>query len=85
MLLATAGSGAECNPSLAEAKRMNAALVVCFIREVALSYKVEAEERFTLDTDPAAQTPVPRFPRPTAMTSACRSFRCTTPGERRPS
>jgi nucleotide-binding universal stress UspA family protein len=30
-------------------------LVVCFIREVALSYKVEAEGRLTLDTDPAAQ------------------------------
>ena len=33
-----------------------AALVVCFVREVALSYKVEAETRLTLDTDPAAQS-----------------------------
>jgi hypothetical protein len=30
-------------------------LVVTFIRPVALSYKVEAENLFTLDTDPAAQ------------------------------
>jgi len=33
----------------------NAALVVCFIREVALNFKIEAETRFTLDNDPAAQ------------------------------
>ena len=30
-------------------------MVVCFIRDVALSYKIEAERRFTLETDPAAQ------------------------------
>jgi nucleotide-binding universal stress UspA family protein len=33
----------------------NAALVVAFIREVALNYRVEAETKLTLDTDPAAQ------------------------------
>ncbi|MEO6434605.1 MAG: hypothetical protein ABIP55_02440, partial [Tepidisphaeraceae bacterium] len=32
-----------------------AALVVTFIREVALNYRVEAENRLTLDNDPAAQ------------------------------
>jgi hypothetical protein len=30
-------------------------LVVCFVREVALNFKVEAETRLTLDNDPAAQ------------------------------
>ena len=33
----------------------DAALVVCFIREAALNYKVEAETRLTVDNDPAAQ------------------------------
>ena len=42
-------------PALRAAKADNAALVVCFVREVALSYKVEAEMQLTLDTDPAAQ------------------------------
>jgi len=55
VLMATAGSALNAIPSLAEAKRMNASLVVCFIRDVALSYKVRAEERFSLDTDRAAQ------------------------------
>jgi hypothetical protein len=54
-LLATAGSDAMAGPALDLCKRENAALVVAFIREVALSYKVEAETRLTLDTDPAAQ------------------------------
>jgi nucleotide-binding universal stress UspA family protein len=40
---------------MAVAKGERAALVVSFIREVALSYKVEAETRLTLDNDPAAQ------------------------------
>ena len=55
--MATAENAAASNavPSLSEAKRMNASLVVCFIRDVALSYKIQAEERFTLDTDRAAQ------------------------------
>ena len=42
-------------PALEVCRRGNAALVVAFIREVALSYKVEAETRLSLDTDPAAQ------------------------------
>ena len=42
-------------PALEVAAAENAALVVCFVREVALNYKVEAETRLTLDTDPAAQ------------------------------
>jgi amino acid transporter len=55
VLLATAGSDTLAEPALAIAKEENAALVVTFIREVALSYKVEAESRLTLDNDPAAQ------------------------------
>jgi hypothetical protein len=55
MLLATAGSDAMAGPALEVCRRGNAALVVAFIREVALSYKVGAEARLTLDTDPAAQ------------------------------
>jgi nucleotide-binding universal stress UspA family protein len=54
-LLATAGSSAMAVPALSEAQKFNAALVVCFVREVALSYKVEAENVLSLDTDPAAQ------------------------------
>ena len=55
VMLATAGSDALADPALEVARRENAALVVAFIREVALNYRVEAESRLTLDTDPAAQ------------------------------
>jgi amino acid transporter len=55
MFLATAGSTAMAEPALQLAKDKDAALVVCFIREVSLSYLAEAEYRLTLDTDPAAQ------------------------------
>jgi hypothetical protein len=54
-LLATAGSAAMADAAMEAAAAEDAALVVCFIREVALNYKVEAETRFTLDNDPAAQ------------------------------
>jgi nucleotide-binding universal stress UspA family protein len=56
VLLATAGSDDLADPALELAAAENAALVVCFVRQVSLSYKVEAETRLTLDTDPAAQT-----------------------------
>jgi amino acid transporter len=56
MLLATAGSAAMADAAMELAAADGAALVVCFIREVALNFKVEAETRFTLDNDPAAQT-----------------------------
>jgi nucleotide-binding universal stress UspA family protein len=55
LLLATAGSAAMADVAMEAAAAEEAALVVCFIREVALNYKVEAETRFTLDNDPAAQ------------------------------
>jgi nucleotide-binding universal stress UspA family protein len=55
ILLATAGSATMADAAIDMASAENAALVVCFIREVALNYKVEAETRLTLDNDPAAQ------------------------------
>jgi nucleotide-binding universal stress UspA family protein len=55
LLLATAGSDQMAGPALEVAKRENAALVVTFVREVALNYRVEADTRLTLETDPAAQ------------------------------
>jgi nucleotide-binding universal stress UspA family protein len=55
LLLATAGSDELAHAALELARSENATLVVCFIREVALNFRVEAESRLTLDTDPAAQ------------------------------
>lgn len=55
VLLATAGSDDLADSAMEIASAEGASLVVCFVREVALSYKVEAETRLTLDTDPAAQ------------------------------
>lgn len=55
LLLATAGSDAMAPAALAAAKAENAALVVCFVREVSLSYKVGDEGRLNLSTDLAAQ------------------------------
>ena len=55
ILLATAGSAQNAELGFVAAQKEKASLVVCFIRDVALSYKVEAERHFTLDTDPAAQ------------------------------
>jgi nucleotide-binding universal stress UspA family protein len=55
VLLATAGSDDLADSALEIASAEDAALVVCFVRQVSLSYKVEAETRLTLDTDPAAQ------------------------------
>lgn len=55
LLLATAGSDAMAEPAMKLAQEMNAALVVSFIREVALNFKVESENRMTLETDLAAQ------------------------------
>lgn len=55
ILLATAGSSNLAPEAMKIAKERNAALVVSFVRPVALSYKVNAETRFSIDTDPAAQ------------------------------
>ena len=56
IMLATAGSDLMADEALRVAQAEGAALVVAFVRPAALSYKVEAETQFTLDTDPAAQT-----------------------------
>jgi amino acid transporter len=55
LLLATAGSDAMATTALQYAKEKGAALVVTFIREVALNFKVTAENRMSLETDAAAQ------------------------------
>ncbi|HYO10561.1 MAG TPA: universal stress protein [Tepidisphaeraceae bacterium] len=54
IMLATAGSDELAIPAMEIAQAQGATLVVTFIREVALNYRVEAERRLTLDTDPAA-------------------------------
>jgi amino acid transporter len=61
VLLATAGSDALADSALQLATHENAALVVCFVRQVALSYKATAEQRLTLDTDAAAQVLFTQF------------------------
>ena len=61
VLLATAGTDQLAETALEIARQLHAALVVCFVRDVALSYKVEAEARFTLDTDPARQAAFAHF------------------------
>jgi nucleotide-binding universal stress UspA family protein len=53
MLVATAGSAQLADSALQKVRERNGALVVAFIRDVALA--VGAEARLTLDTDPAAQ------------------------------
>jgi amino acid transporter len=55
ILLATAGSATMADQAIEIAAAEEAALVVAFIREAALNYKVEAETTLTLDNDPAAQ------------------------------
>jgi nucleotide-binding universal stress UspA family protein len=55
ILLATAGSDDLAEPALEVAKRENAALVVSFVRDVALNFRVNAENVLSLDNDPAAQ------------------------------
>ncbi len=55
ILLATAGSDDLADAALEIAAAEEAALVVAFVRQVSLSYKVEAETQLTLDSDPAAQ------------------------------
>ena len=59
MLLGTYGSTDLAEPALAEAKQQDAALVVCFIREVSLSYKYE--DRLTIENDVAALRTFSRF------------------------
>jgi nucleotide-binding universal stress UspA family protein len=55
IMLATAGGTTLAEAAVREAKSEDAALVVCFVREVALNYRVSAETRLSLDTDEAAE------------------------------
>lgn len=55
-MVATAGGSQLAEPAVAAARKEEAALIVCFVREVSLNHLVESEtSRFTLDNDPAAQ------------------------------
>lgn len=60
VLIGTYGSTDLALPALREARRMNATLVVCFIREINLSYKTDPA-KLTLDTDPAAVRTFAKF------------------------
>jgi nucleotide-binding universal stress UspA family protein len=55
VLVATAGSATNAEQALQIARGENAALVVTFVRDVALNYKITAENQLSLDSDPAAQ------------------------------
>lgn len=61
LLVGTYGSDATAPAALAEAKAGGYTLVVCFIRQVSLSYKHEAGPKLTIDTDPAALRTFTRF------------------------
>lgn len=61
ILVGTYGSDAIAPAALREAAASDSALVVCFIREVQLSYKYDGEKRLNLETDNAAQRTFSRF------------------------
>ncbi len=60
LLIGTYGSETLAPVAMREARQSNATLVVCFIREVKLSYKYD-ERTLSLDTDPVAQKAFARF------------------------
>ncbi|MGB7159329.1 MAG: APC family permease [Tepidisphaeraceae bacterium] len=61
VLIGTYGSEALAPAALGYAREHNATLLVCFIRQVALSYKYDSERRLTIDTDLAALKTFSRF------------------------
>jgi hypothetical protein len=61
LMVGTYGSDALARPALEAAKARDGALVVAFVRQVNLSYKYDAEQRLSLDTDVAAQRAFARF------------------------
>jgi amino acid transporter len=61
VLVGTYGSEALAPAALRYAKERGAALVVCFIRQVSLSYKYDGERRLNIDTDAAAIKTFSRF------------------------
>jgi K+-sensing histidine kinase KdpD len=60
ILLGTYGSDTLGRSVVAEARRTDHSIAVCFIREVNLSYKFDSQ-RQTIDTDPAALRTFSRF------------------------
>ncbi len=61
ILLGTYGSDALAEPVINLCKQEGATLVVCFIRQVQLSYKFTAEGKLTIDTDLAALKTFAKF------------------------
>jgi nucleotide-binding universal stress UspA family protein len=61
VMVGTYGSDAIAPAAIEEARQTDATLVVCFVREVALSDRAGVDTRFTIDTDPAAQKTFARF------------------------
>jgi amino acid transporter len=61
ILLGTYGSDALAGAALRLAGDLSAVLVVCFIRQVNLSYKYESERKLTIDSDLAALRTFSRF------------------------
>jgi hypothetical protein len=60
ILIGTYGNDSLARAVMEEARRLDAALVVCFIRNVGLSFKYD-EKGLTIDTDPAALRTFARF------------------------
>jgi amino acid transporter len=61
LLLGTYGSDTLAWAALEESRRRDAMLIVCFIRQVNLSYKYDGEPQLTIDNDTAAQKTFARF------------------------
>lgn len=61
VLLGTYGSELLAKPAVELCRQINATLVVCFIRQVSLSYKFDSEQRLTLETDQGALKTFSRF------------------------
>jgi hypothetical protein len=61
VLIGTYGSEALAPAALRYAKEHNATLVVCFVRQVTLSFKYDSEKPLTIDTDIAALKTFSRF------------------------
>jgi hypothetical protein len=61
ILLGTYGSDSLARAAINQAKESDTALVVCFIRQVNLSYKYESEQKLTIDTDQAALRAFAKF------------------------
>jgi amino acid transporter len=61
LMIGTYGSEALARTAVGMARQEGAALVVCFIRSVSLSYKYDSDQKLGIDTDVAAQKTFARF------------------------